>query len=542
MEKLTCDVLVVGGGLAGLMAAIEARMYVEKVALASNAPVGRGGNTMVSGAGFAAYLGEEMPEDSRQQFLQDTWNGGRQIGDLRLIETLVDKAGPALLQMEAGNGVKLQRVEGKVVRRRPPGHTFARQVSTVFSGYPYKTRGLSITLPLARSALNLGILGLDHCPAMELAVHDGRVCGAYLLDGRGKRLIGVNAGAVVLAAGGGGRLFAHTNNTRDVGGEAFALALKAGAELRDMEFVQFYPTMGVKPVKVTISNSLFGHGAVLRNGSGERFMERYDPRGDMATRDMMSRAIFQEVEQGKGIHGGVYLDCTGIGEDILLNVYRDLTLFLRKHGCDPARDWLVVYPSTHFFCGGVKIDARGYTGVPGLFAAGEAAGGLHGANRLAGNALSEALVFGRCAGEAAGKYAAGLKGVLPPLPEPPLFSFRREGSVSLEEVVSTLRKTLWENAALVRDRQSLEKARDTIAVCESALETCRVSDELEMGYIYRAKNMCLVGRAVVEAALLREESRGNHYRKDFPRENEAYRGSFLIRLVGRELVLEFRTR
>ncbi|AEG16598.1 L-aspartate oxidase [Desulfofundulus kuznetsovii DSM 6115] len=541
MEKLRCDVLVVGGGLAGLMAAIGARKYVEKVVLVSSAPVGRGGNTIVSGAGFSAYLGAEMPGDSEQQFFQDTFCGGAQIGDPALIQNLVEKAGPVLLQLEAAHGVKLKRREGRVVRRRPPGHTFARMVTTVYSDYPYKVRGLSITQPLLRALRTSRIICLDHYLAIELAVYDGQACGAYVLDSRGSgSLIGVNAKAVVLAAGGGGRLFSHSNNTNDITGDAYAMALRAGAELRDMEFVQFYPTMGVKPVKVTISNSLFGHGAVLRNCSGERFMDRYDPRGDMATRDAMARAIFWEVARGNGVDGGVYLDCTGIGEDVLLGVYGELTNFLRKHGCDPTRDWLIVYPSTHFFCGGVKIDVQGYTGVPGLFAAGEATGGVHGANRLAGNALSEALVSGCCAGEAAGKFAAGMGSSLPPLPAPPVLPFQEKGSVSPEELGDTLRQTLWQDASLVRDQQSLERARNTIMACERSLKTCRIANEHETKRYFQVRNMCLVARAVVEAALRRKESRGTHYRRDFPQESEAYRGSFFIRLSGQDLVLEFR--
>ncbi|MHB8986388.1 MAG: FAD-dependent oxidoreductase, partial [Eubacteriales bacterium] len=481
MENLRCDVLVVGGGLAGMVAALEARKHVEKVVLASKAPAGRSGNTIVSGAGFSAYIRADMQEDSEDQFFRDTFDGGLRVGDPRLIGTLAEKAGPALLVLEAVYGVELQRHDGRIVRRQPPGHSFPRSVPTVFSSYPYLVRGLSITRPLAGKLPASGIICLDGYTVTDLAVHEGEICGAYLLDGRGTGLpVSVSAKAVVLAAGGGGRLFSHTNNTNDVAGDSYALALRAGAELRDMEFVQFYPTMGVKPVKVTVSNPLFGHGAVLRNRSGERFMERYDPRGDMATRDAMARAIFWEVAKGNGVDGGVYLDCTGIREDILQKVYPSFVRFLRKQKHDIFNDRLIVYPSTHFFCGGIKIDPLGYTRVPGLFAAGEAAGGMHGANRLSGNALSEALVFGFCAGEGAGKYAAIKSGSLPELPAPPLPQLNIKGDISPDEVCGALRRTLWQDVSLVRDQRSLERARLVIMDCEKSLADCRTRDQREI--------------------------------------------------------------
>lgn len=523
-----------------MVAALEARKSVDKVVLASKAPAGRSGNTIVSGAGFSAYIRDEMPEDSEEQFFQDTFEGGLRVGDPRLIGTLAEKAGPALLVLEAVYGVELRRREGKIVRRRPPGHSFPRSVPTIYSSYPYPVRGLSITRPLASKLSASGIIRLDGYTVTDLAVHDGEICGAYLLDGRGTGSpVSVGAKAVVLAAGGGGRLFSHTNNTNDVSGDSYALALRAGAELRDMEFVQFYPTMGVKPAKVTVSNPLFGYGAVLRNRSGEKFMERYDPRGDMATRDAMARAIFWEVAGGNGVDGGVYLDCTGISKDILRKVYPSFVSFLRKHKHDIFSDWLIVYPSTHFFCGGIKIDPLGYTGIPGLFAAGEAAGGMHGANRLSGNALSEALIYGFYAGEGAGKYAAIKSGSPPELPAPPLPQFNMKGDISPDEVCGALRRALWLDVSLVRDQVSLERARGVIIDCEKSLADCRARDQREIQRYLQAKNMCLVGRAIVEAALLRKESRGCHYRSDFPAVVEAYRGSYSAGLSGERLEVNF---
>ncbi|MFZ5686732.1 MAG: FAD-binding protein [Bacillota bacterium] len=204
-------------------------------------------------------------------------------------------------------GVQFQQTDGKYVRRHPPGHTVPRYLTTVWNGYSYMGRGLSLTEPLLRRVKEQGIQVLDHTRIISLRKKDNRVIGAYGLAVRKSTIINISAKSIVLAAGGAGRIFAQTNNTRDITGDSYRLALEAGASLRDMEFVQFYPTMMYFPVRFALSNPLFGDGAVLRNAHGERFMYRYDPEnGDMATSDLMARAIFTEVQEGRGIRG----ECT----------------------------------------------------------------------------------------------------------------------------------------------------------------------------------------------------------------------------------------
>ena len=538
-RSVQCDVLVVGGGAAGLTAAIEARSRGATVAVACKGKAGRSGNTVVAASQFSAVIPYEGSEDSPDQHFRDSLTGGRGINDETLLRLFVDRAGPRLLEAER-LGVKLLRSNGELVRRTPPGHSYPRGIPVDTSAFPISNAGLTITLPLRATVERSGVILLDDAPVMKLTTVDGEIRGAQAMDLNRGVLVTIQARAVVVAAGGAGRIFARTNNTRDVCGDSYGLMLDAGADLRDMEFVQFYPSQLTKPFKSVVISSLFGDGAVLRNRHGERFMPSYDPvNEDRATRDIMSQAMFYELQKGNGVEGEVYMDCNAVGDEVLQKKYFSLVRDLRKRGVDLARDWVKVAPTTHFMMGGALVDARCQTTVRGLFAAGEAAGGLHGANRLGGNALSDTLVTGGIAGEAAAEYAESAS----PAPmADSVWEPAQEGGSRidvLEEVRRELRRAMWDGASIVRYEGSLQSALHTVQECASEVRRCSADTAVEAARIEETRLMCLTAESVVLSALARKESRGAHFREDFPSPSEQWLGSNLIRLTGGELSVEF---
>ena len=538
-NRIECDVLVVGGASTALVAALEARKWVDDVVVVCKRKAGRSGNTVVSGAAFSVYVPSPDNPDSAEQHLRDTLQGGMGINDPVLARTLTEEGGRAVLALEQ-YGVKLLRSNGSLVRRTPPGHSRPRSIPTDLREYAHATRGLSITVPLAESAKERGIRMLAETPVQRLLVTDGVVRGALAVDAASGRQILISAKAVVLAAGGGGHLFAQTNNTLDMTGDSYALALEAGAALRDMEFIQFYPTRAIFPTHTNISSPLFGEGAVLRNSLGERFMPRYDPKADMATRDVASRAIFAEVQAGRGVDGGVYMDLSAVPLATLELKFPTTLKLLRTHGIDPAKQWLVVSPAVHHIMGGVWIDSRCRTGVAGLFAAGEAAGGVHGANRLAGNALTETVVFGFKAGYEAASYANRLHRT-PELPSDNLEMPRMQsGNTRVAEVKARVRQVLWDHAGLVRTAVGLEKGQAALQECQEALVRCRVEGPADQLAYLEVSRMVQVGKAIMAAALARRESRGAHYRSDYPgRDDDHWRGSSRIEKAGDSLKVGF---
>jgi succinate dehydrogenase/fumarate reductase flavoprotein subunit len=291
-----------------------------------------------------------------------------------------------------------------------------------------------------------------------------------------------------------------------------------------MEFVQFYPSMMFSPLKVTISSPLFGDGAILRNVADERFMEKYDPAGNMATRDIMSRAIFNEVMEGRGHQGCVFMDCREIPEAALTSKYAELLRLLAKANLNPLKDLIPISPAVHFSMGGVAINNDTETSVPGLLACGEAVGGLHGANRLAGNALPETFVFGMVAGQ----HAADL---LKTRTQPELTPFGiepfRQGKLPITELRKNLRKTTWNYLSIIKTHESGRKALAKIDSISAAIEDASVETVYDLVSFYELKSMVTTARLIVAGSLARKESRGSHFRSDYPKtDDENFKGSF----------------
>jgi succinate dehydrogenase/fumarate reductase flavoprotein subunit len=485
---------------------------------------------------MAVLAPDPQSEDTAERFERDTVRSGGGINDPEMVRLFL-KGSPVILDKLAAYGVAFKKLGERFMKKRAPGHSVARSFSTDFSSYPYLTRGLSLTVPLLNYARRSGVRIVDYAPVIRLLVSDGRMCGAVALGKKTETVLLFRTGSVVLAAGGGGRLFARSNNTVDITGDAYGLAYDAGATLRDMEFVQFYPTMMFAPLKVTISSPLFGEGAFLRNAEGERFMANYAPEADMATRDIMTRAMFSEVQAGRGQAGNVFMDCRAIPRDTLTTKFAELLRLLAKAHIDPSRDLIPISPATHFFMGGVAIDSHCQTTVPGLLACGEAVGGLHGANRLGGNALSETVVFGTIAGSQAAAQKTGA------LPEPPEFHLEalRTGRRSPKSLQRELRELTWRHLSIVRSQKSAAQAMEALDHMRAALGQLAIESVHDLVAFYEVRNMLTTARLIASGAMRRTESRGGHFRSDHSQADDAnFKGNIYQRREGGAAQIEFR--
>lgn len=526
-EQLETDVLIIGGGLAGLRAAISAAEAGVKVTLTCKRKSGRSGNTLIAACGIAAVSPHINPEDTLENHMRDTLQAGKGICDPELVRILTEHAEEEILSLERFGVAFIRGKEGELLSGQAPGHTRRRNIRTEAKNLPANARGQSITLPLLDHARKLGVTFLDHTPVLRLISAEGRFCGALAIPEGENRPVFIRAQSAIIAAGGAGQIFSFTNNTADITGDSFALALGAGAELRDMEFCQFYPNWGIQPIRTTVTSLIMGDGAVFRNRAGERFMARYYPAAkDMATRDETSLAIFREVQAGRGVEGGVYLDATGVDRDKLATEYGYLNEAMQKFGQDLREDPVVVSPVVHYWMGGISVNENLETRVGGLFAAGEACGGTHGANRLGGNAFAECIVFGSRSGRAAAEYA---KSQNPParIPETELDNAPNSrnipgGEPDLAELKNRLKKVMWEKSGIVRTEESLKQALEAIlGLREEAGGGGPVSPD-RLIRRHELLNMLDSAEATVRSALFRKESRGSHFREDFPEQDDLH--------------------
>lgn len=536
-----CDVLVIGGGGSGLRAAIEAKRDASEVILVSKGEAGRSGSTMQAGCSMIAALPTDPPEAVEVHF-KDTLFIGKFLNDEALVEELVTHAGPEILKLE-GFGVKIHTKKGGFLLGRGEDAILPSGIEPDYTGYEFATRGFSLTLPLAAEARRSGVKVVERVAVVKLALHDGEICGAFGVDIETGEVLLFPAKAVILASGGAGWLYSVTSNGPDLTGDSYALALEAGTTLRDMEFVEFNPCRLLHPktMETNLPPDLFSFGAVLRNAGGDRFILKHNPQGEEASfREEMPRLLFLEVEEGRGIKGGVYLDATEVPLSVWEERYPFLFQALLQHGADPRKDFLIVGVRANLFAGGVKVGTGGRTEIPGLFAAGEAIGGLHGAKRFGGNAVAHAIVSGALTGREAALYAKQ-KGQVPDAPSnaPPKF-LKRSGSITLADVEERLRRTMWERVGLIRSEGSLLKAREEIGSCRAALEDSAIDSRSDWSRHLTLHSMSLVAEAVALSALKRKESRGSHYREDRPKMDKAYLGSVEVKKTGSGLDVTFK--
>lgn len=525
MKNGNYDAVVVGGGLAGLVAAIEAAKRGLGVLLVCKSRAGKSGNTLVSGAALSVLNTGAKSGDSPALLERDILASGCGMNDPRLCRTFAKESASAV-DMLKEYGVAFKEAGGIPMVKQPPGHSVPRMFPSEFREYPYMNRGLALTLPLVERAEELGVVIRNDTAALRILTRENSVCGLLAWDSRTGEALHFRTGTVILAAGGGAGLFSMNNNTADVSCDSFGLAYEAGAVLRDMEMVQFYPSMMYEPARIPFSNPLFGEGAVLRNVDGEEFLSRYSPKGSRATRDLMARAVKQEIDEGRGNPRYVFADCSGIPGEVLKLRYGELSAILSRYGLNLAKDLLQIAPSAHFYLGGVVIDRTCATSVEGLFACGEAAGGLHGANRLAGIALAEAAVFGSIAGRSASEYFKRQ----PPLPSSGISGEIPSGGAkaSLSGLTERLREGMWSFASIVRSEASLKTAAGEIEEISRELESGGAGNSGDLPRLFSLRSMLLTARMLVECSLLRKETRGAFCREEYRDSSREYAGSFLV--------------
>jgi len=538
MRDVKADVLVVGGGLAALRAAYDALRAGAKVTVAVKGKAGRSGSSAMTSAGYSTPQSES---DSAEAYFEDTMRGGRGINDPKLVRILAEE-GPSRLSELVALGAPLGTDDRGAWRIIPSGdHSIPRTVSAA------NHTGRDFTEPLTAAVIQLGAEVLEMTAALEIVVAGGRVAGAVLLDYERSEVVNVAAPSVILGTGGAGRLFAVTSNPNDATGDGYALALQAGAALRDMEFIQFYPWRCIIPFehnRMPIQPSTFVLGGKLFNSDGERFMLRYDAeRAEATTRDVAARGIYDQINGGKGIKGGVRLDVSTLTLEQWRTSNPKPSRYFIERGLDFHEQEMILSPEAHFFMGGVAVDEWGESAVPGLYAVGEAAGGVHGANRLDSNAIPETQVFGARAGQSAAR-ARSRAGA--PLPDAPGAAWERRLAEALSRpddqgsdyasMRKDLQATMWRSLGIVRTAEGMRQGLAEVEALGERLRGAVPAGARSLMLHATMASSLLVGRACLSAALAREESRGAHYRIDFPVQDDArWKCSQRIELVGGEL-------
>jgi succinate dehydrogenase / fumarate reductase flavoprotein subunit len=546
LRRNVANVLVIGTGAAGLRAAIAAHQAGGEVVV-----VGKrrrdDAHTVLAAGGINAALGTVDPQDSWEQHFADTVREGYFLADPRVVELMAAEAPAAVLELAEWGTPFARTPDGRLDQRFFGAHRWRR---TCYAG---DWTGRAILRTLAAKVAELGLAVIDNQYVSQLLVSDGACFGALAFDlETGERTVFL-ADAVVLAAGGHTRIWRRSSSRRDENtGDGMYLALRAGCRLQDMELVQFHPTGMVAPEEAAgtlVTEAVRGEGGRLKNARGERFMARYDPeRMELSARDRVALANYTEITQGRGgPNGGVFLDITHLGKDLILEklprMYRQ---FLEYQMLDISRQPMEVAPTAHYSMGGVVVDPDSHaTDVAGLYAVGEVASGLHGANRLGGNSLAETVVYGRRAGEAAASWSASrnlqlrARDVVRAADEE-LSGFIHPGRQFARPLQRALRDTMWETCGVVRDRDGLQRGLERVAELRELAADVDVRPTSE-GYADLAHALDLrasltAAEATLLGALARTESRGAHQRRDHPDLSPELRVNFRVRAgAGRRL-------
>jgi succinate dehydrogenase / fumarate reductase flavoprotein subunit len=520
------DVLIIGAGGAGLRAAIEALAHGVSVGVVCKSLLGKAHTVMAEGGIAAAMANVDTSDDWRTHF-RDTMRGGKFLNNYRMAQLHAQEAPDRVRELEQWGALFDRTADGNILQRAFGGHTFKRLC------HVGDRTGLEMIRTLQDKGVAMGFDVYMECTVTRLLKDGDRITGAFGYWREQGRFVVFKAKSIVIATGGIGKAWPVTSNSWEYTGDGMALAYNAGAELMDMEFVQFHPTGMVWPPGVQgilVTEAVRGEGGILRNKLGERFMEKYDPkRMELSTRDVVARSIYTEVREGRGTeHGGAYLDISHKPADYvkrkLPSMYHQ---FKELADVDITKGPMEVGPTCHYMMGGIRVDAEtAASTVPGLYAAGEAAAGLHGANRLGGNSLSDLLVFGRRAGAAASEFAKKSGGIhvddqqIASAEREMLEPFERQGGESPYEVHRDLQKTMQAKVGIFRVEEDLQSAMSDLESLKARAKKVRVegSRMFNPGW-HLAKDldsMLRVSEAVTRSAIARKESRGAHSRIDFP--------------------------
>jgi len=557
MERHTYDVVVIGAGGAGLRAAIAAQEAGARTAVVCKSLLGKAHTVMAEG-GAAAALGNRWPEDNWKVHFRDTMRGGKMLNNWRMAQLHAQEAPERVLELEDWGALFDRTEDGLISQRDFGGHRYARLA------HVGDRTGLELIRTLQQRTVQLGIDVYMECTVTELLKDDGRVAGAFGYWRETGRFITFEAPSVVLATGGIGKSYKVTSNSWEYTGDGHALALRAGASLINMEFVQFHPTGMVWPPSVKgllVTESVRGDGGILRNSEGKRFMFDYIPdffRSETADteeeadrwyedkknnrrppellpRDEVARAINSEIKAGRGSpHGGIFLDIASRRDadyirKRLPSMYHQ---FKELADVDITAEPMEIGPTCHYVMGGVEVDPdTQQSGVEGLYAAGEVSGGMHGSNRLGGNSLSDLLVFGKRAGEAAAAYA--VSGPRPAVDEADVTAAQADALAPFEvsagpggggenpyAIQHDLQDTMNELVGIIRTASELEESLSGLERLKERAAAMVVEGHRQYNPGWHLaldlRNMLLVSECIAKAALAREESRGGHTRDDFP--------------------------
>jgi succinate dehydrogenase / fumarate reductase flavoprotein subunit len=570
------DVIVIGAGGAGLRAALEASAMGVKTALICKSLLGKAHTVMAEG-GIAAAMGNVWKEDSWKVHFRDTMRGGKLLNNWRMAQIHAQEAPDRVLELEEWGALFDRTKDGLILQRDFGGHRYARLA------HVGDRTGLEMIRTLQQHAVHKGIDVFMEMTMYRLLTEDGRVAGAIGYDRQTGELVLFSAKAVILATGGVGKAWKVTSNSWEYTGDGFGMALEAGADLIDMEMTQFHPTGMMWPLSVRgllVTEGVRGDGGTLKNSAGERFMFKYIPEffraetadneaeadawyedkknrrtPDLLPRDEVARAINAEVKAGRGTpHGGAFLDIASrrSADYIKRRLPSMYHQFMQLAGVDITKEAMEVGPTLHYIMGGIRVDPDStQSTVAGLFAAGEVAAGLHGANRLGGNSLSDLLVFGRRAGLYAAEYAKRLPR-MPMVDDEQATQLERDMVAPLERregenayaLHAELQETMQDLVGIIRTKTELEQA----LVRLDALKARAARTAVAGGRTYNPswhlaldlKTMLLISEVVTRSALMREESRGGHTREDFPKPDHEW-GKRNVVTRGRGGRLELRT-
>jgi succinate dehydrogenase / fumarate reductase flavoprotein subunit len=520
------DVLIIGAGGAGLRASLEALAQGASVGVVCKSLLGKAHTVMAEG-GIAAAMANVDAADNWKTHFRDTMRGGKFLNNWRMAQIHAQESPDRVRELEQWGALFDRTENGDILQRAFGGHTFKRLC------HVGDRTGLEMIRTLQDRGVQQGIDVYMECTVTRLLTDGGRVTGAFAYWRETGRLIVFKAKSIVIATGGIGKAWRVTSNSWEYTGDGMALAYEAGAELMDMEFVQFHPTGMVWPPGVQgilVTEAVRGEGGILRNKAGERFMEKYDPkRMELSTRDVVARSIYTEVKEGRGTeHGGAYLDISHKPAEYvkkkLPSMYHQ---FKELADVDITKGPMEVGPTCHYMMGGIRVDAEtAQSTLPGLFAAGEAAAGLHGSNRLGGNSLSDLLVFGRRAGLAAAEHAKRApassfdNSQIDQAEKELLAPFSHTGSESPYAVHRDLQEVMQDLVGIYRTEEDLKKALLELDKLKARASKASVEGSrlFNPGWhlSYDLKSMLIVSEAVTRTALARTESRGAHSRIDHP--------------------------
>ncbi|WP_407391400.1 fumarate reductase (CoM/CoB) subunit TfrA [Methanobrevibacter sp.] len=535
IKTISTDVLIIGSGGAGSRAAIEVDDAGLKAIIVSKGLSFRSGCTGMAEGGYNAVFKTVDKDDSIEAHIHDTLKGGSYLNDKKLVEILVNESPKRLIDLE-NYGALFDRQESGEIDQRPfGGQSFRR---TCYQG---DRTGAELLNALKEEIIRRDIECIEEVMITSLVTDDNQVIGATGLNLKDSSLIYFKAKSVVLASGGAGQLYPVTSNTFQKNGDGYAIAYRAGANLIDMEQIQFHPTGMVAPESkkgVLVTEAVRAEGGKLINSEGERFMSRYSPeKMELATRDVVARSIYQEIIEGRGTeNGGVYLDISHLDDDYIDEKLETMVLQFENVGVDIKHGPIEVAPTAHHFMGGLKINTDASTSLNNLFGAGEVCGGVHGANRLGGNALADTQVYGKIAGVSASEAAKSTE--LKTNDEQVeteasrIENLIKKGTIKPQDFKNNIKNLMWEKVAIVRDEKTLNEALAQLLEMKEDLDNLDVSDKKQFNTdlvtALEVINMVEICILTVKSAIIRRESRGAHFRSDFPETKDEWKKSIVI--------------